>query len=136
MDFELPENDRQTLHARLMEFEANWSPTRLDEALADLPPAGQPLRAALLLALARIDLARRWRAGEKVPSEHYLERIAELAAVAEAPLELAKAEYEVRRELGDPITPQQVAVRIPEHAGKFLAWTLQHSLISGSREAN
>src|SRR5207245_8848979 len=84
---------------------------------AFLPPLGDPLRTVALHELIKTDLEIRWRRGQTVPLERYLDRFPELGAAGTLPPELIYEEYCVRQRHGDkpdlgsyqPRFPQQFA---------------------------
>jgi serine/threonine protein kinase len=66
-----------------------------------LPPDGQPLRDVALHELIKSDLEIRWRRGQIIGLEFYLERFPELGDAEHCPTELIFEEYRVRQLYGD-----------------------------------
>ncbi len=66
-----------------------------------LPPAGTPIRRLALRELVLIDLETRWRQGQLISLEHYLERFPELGPAEALPVKLIYEEYQVRHRHGD-----------------------------------
>src|SRR5688572_18044770 len=85
------------------------------------PPAPDPdvrsrlasLDTGSLAALAMADHHERWRRGERVPSEAYLERLPGLAADPTAVLALAATEWRLRARSGERLSPADYAARFP-----------------------
>src|SRR5262249_61557097 len=67
----LPPEQRQALEAQLLDFDRNWDEGRLGVRAAALP-ADQPWRRPALVELVKIDLERRWQAGQPRRGEDYL----------------------------------------------------------------
>jgi serine/threonine protein kinase len=83
---------------RLIErFEDAW---RRGErpAIGDYLPAGEVFRHAALCELAHTDMEYRWRAGEAVGADDYLQQFSDLADDRATARELARSEDELRRE--------------------------------------
>src|SRR5262245_33588002 len=109
---QLSEAQRQALAARLQDFEQNWKETRLVEEAGSLPPS-DPSRVPVLLELVRVDLAQRWRRGERVRLEKYLTDFPELGPPASIPVELVRAEHETRIRHGDTTSLEDLRGRFP-----------------------
>jgi serine/threonine protein kinase len=99
------------LQTWLSEFEAGWDGGRLAARAAELPPQGHPMRLPLLVGMVNIDLRRRWRRGERVSVESYLQTYPELGTPQTVPLDLLHAEYEARLECGAPADLSEFARR-------------------------
>src|SRR5262249_6516029 len=69
-----------------------------------------------MLSRLRADQSRRWRRGDRVRVESYLDDFPELASDAEALLALVHAELMLRREGGDTPTLGEYLDRFPQHA--------------------
>jgi tetratricopeptide (TPR) repeat protein/tRNA A-37 threonylcarbamoyl transferase component Bud32 len=78
----------------------------------------------LVLELAHADLECRWKAGEAVRVETYLERYAELAADRAGALRLIEAEYQLRRRREPGLGPADYFRRFPQY-GHDLAQRLR-----------
>ncbi|HEX4591449.1 MAG TPA: hypothetical protein VH120_16050, partial [Gemmataceae bacterium] len=68
------------------------------------------------IALVRAEQRREWQAGRRVLAEAYLARSPELAADADAVVNLAASEFELRTDLGDAPVIEEYLQRFPEHA--------------------
>src|SRR5262245_30803245 len=88
-------------------------------AMEEYLPAAGPLRQAVLVELVHTDLELRLEAGEPVRVEAYLARFPELAADADAVVDLAAAEYALRRRREPHLTEEEYQRRFP-HLGAAL----------------
>ncbi|HEV3021455.1 MAG TPA: hypothetical protein VGX76_03275, partial [Pirellulales bacterium] len=80
-----------------------------------LPPAGTPGRAIILLELIKTDLECRWRHGQSVTLEYYLEKFPDdLGSLHVLPSALIYEEYRVRHLHGDRPSLQQYKTRFPK----------------------
>jgi serine/threonine protein kinase/tetratricopeptide (TPR) repeat protein len=77
------------------------------------------LTPAQLAAVLRIDQRQRWRTGERVPAEQYLERFPALKADSECALELIYGEFLLREESGAVGTIADFKQRFPEQASRL-----------------
>jgi predicted Ser/Thr protein kinase len=109
----LSPDEARTLEARLAEFDRSWDEKRLAAFLRELPPAGSPLRAALLVGLVKADLRQRWRRGRKTTVEAYLKACPELGTRDTVSSALLQAEYQARLECGAPADAAEFAHRFP-----------------------
>jgi tetratricopeptide (TPR) repeat protein len=101
-------------------FEKAWQ-GGVRPAIEDyLPPAG-PARRPALVELVQIDLEVRLKAGEPGRVEEYLGRFPELAADRAAVLDLAAAEYHLRRRREPGLTPAEYLARLPEYRDELPA---------------
>src|SRR5262245_21144957 len=98
----LSEEDRCKLEFLLKEFEDTWTDGCLNDRVRQLPPADSALRAAALIELVKIDLERQWAAGRRPDLESYLSTYPELGTADSVPADLIQAEFEVRKQFGDP----------------------------------
>jgi hypothetical protein len=92
-----------------------WDEGRRPDLAAFLEQAS-PLPPEALALLLRIDQRGRWRAGQRVPAEDYLERYPAVAAVAEHAVDLIFNEFLLREELGEPPSLDDYLARFPVHA--------------------
>src|SRR5262249_2160753 len=69
----------------------------LVDLAAFLPQPDDPLRIVALHELIKTDVEIRWRRGQKMPLERYLDRFPELGAAETLPPELIYEEYCVRQ---------------------------------------
>ncbi|MFN4259029.1 MAG: protein kinase domain-containing protein [Gemmataceae bacterium] len=79
-----------------------------------LPPPGGPLRSAVLHELVKTDLEIRWRRGQKIHLEQYLEKFPELGTPALVNPQLILEEYRVRQVHGDKPALALYQSRFPE----------------------
>src|SRR5262249_19113785 len=79
-----------------------------------LPPLGDPLRTVALHELIKTDLEIRWRRGQTIPLERYLDRFPELGAATALPPELIYEEYCVRQRHGDKPDLVSYQARFPQ----------------------
>ncbi len=97
----LRSDDWNRLQSCASRFEDSWR-QREDVPLEDfLPPSGDPLRPAALNELIKTDLEIRWRRGQRVLLESYLERYPELGRTEDVPVSLVLEEFRVRQAVGD-----------------------------------
>jgi WD40 repeat protein len=101
----------------------------VDDFLARLDPL-PPFEVAAAL---RVDQRERWRLGEGVPAEAYLQRHPSVADDAEASLDLIFNEFLVRGRCGDSPTLDEFLARFPEHAEMLRAQIELHRAVIGSR---
>jgi serine/threonine protein kinase/WD40 repeat protein len=91
---------------------------RADSAL-DTVPVGPAESARPLLGLVLADQRQRWRQGERVLVEAYLERQPTLAADAAAVLDLLYQEVLLRQERGEAPQPEEYQRRFPRWADQL-----------------
>jgi serine/threonine protein kinase len=108
--------DVEILSHWLAEFEQSWAEGRLAACVQDLPPPGSPLRLPALVGMIKVDLKRRWKLGQRVKVESYLETYPELGTPETAPVDLVQAEYEARQQSGEAVTASQFRLRFPRQA--------------------
>jgi hypothetical protein len=82
-------------------FEEAWKGVETVDLERFLPPAGTPLRAAVLQELIKTELEVRCRRGRPVALEEYAKRFPELGPSATLPTRLIYEEYRVRTLFGD-----------------------------------
>ncbi len=108
----------------------NTLPSDLGEQLARC--AGLPLPA--LVQALRADQVRRWRAGQRLPAETYLEAFPALRASDDDALVLVWGEALLRFEAGEAPQPAEYRERFPRYAEALaLQFELQGHLSSPSR---
>jgi eukaryotic-like serine/threonine-protein kinase len=91
----------------------------------------------VLLSQLRADVSRRWRSGDPVRVESYLEQYPHLAANADAVLELIGTEFLVRDEHGDTPGVEEFAARFPQHADAIRRrWAILRLLARGGTLAD
>jgi serine/threonine protein kinase len=82
-------------------FEAAWKGADTVDLNAYLPPVGSPLRRVALHELIKTDLEARWRRGQIIGIEAYLEKFPELGNATVLSPALIYEEYRVRHLHGD-----------------------------------
>ncbi len=110
--------DQQVLESWLQEFEQSWHEDKLGQTLHELPAEGT-LRQVAMSELTKLDLRHRWRRGEPKKIESYLNDIPDLGTSATLSVDLIRAEVEVRRELGEDVSEQELLTRFPLHADQL-----------------
>jgi serine/threonine protein kinase/Tfp pilus assembly protein PilF len=96
-------------------FEQAWRADPSTDLADFVPPADNPLRLLTLQELVKTDLELRWRRGEKVELEGYLQRFPELAAERPCVLALLCEEWHVRQVHGDEPPLALYQARFPDH---------------------
>lgn len=82
-------------------FEAAWKDADTVDLTAFLPAAGHPLRRVALHELIKTDMEARWRRGQIIGVEAYVEKFPELGNVSVLSPALIYEEYRVRHQHGD-----------------------------------
>jgi serine/threonine protein kinase len=95
-----------------------WQQGEQPDPARFLAGAGE-VEPAELVAVLRVDQHERWRRGERVPAEAYLERFPALAADAERAVELIYCEYLLLEEAGERPAPAAFVGRFPRHADRL-----------------
>jgi serine/threonine protein kinase len=94
-------------------FEKAWQNGATVDLNQFLPAPGDPLRRMTLLELIKADLEFRWRHGQVLGLEYYVEKFPELGTIRDLPAELIYEEYRVRHHLGDKPPLQAYQTRFP-----------------------
>jgi serine/threonine protein kinase/Tfp pilus assembly protein PilF len=95
--------ERAGLNDFIEAYEAAQARDGLADLAAFLPPPDDPLRAAVLRELVRVDLEYGWRRGRPTPLEEYQSRFPGLFADPESLQEITFEEFRLRRQMGqDP----------------------------------
>jgi serine/threonine protein kinase len=94
-------------------FEKAWESSATVEINEYLPAPGAPLRRLTLEELIKIDLEIRWRRGQILGLEYYLEKFPELGTPRDLPAQLIYEEYRVRHLFGDKPAPGFFQKRFP-----------------------
>jgi tetratricopeptide (TPR) repeat protein len=71
---------------------------------------------ARVVELLQLDQVRRWRQGQRIPAEAYLQLFAPPAANADAAFDLVYGEYLLRKELGETPSAEEYRWRFPQYA--------------------
>ena len=82
-------------------------------------PDDNPLRYPLLIEMTRIDLSNRWKTGERIFLEEYIESYPELGSVHTVSVDLLRAEYSARKAHGDHVEVGEYAKRFPNQYPAF-----------------
>jgi hypothetical protein len=114
---------RQQLDQGLQLFKQTWTETLLAETLGQMA-ADHPLRYASAVEMTWIDLAKRWKQGQRAPLEEYLESYPELGSVHTVSVDLIRLEYKVRKANGDPAKIEEYWERFPTQYEEFKQRTL------------
>jgi WD40 repeat protein len=91
-------------------------PPTAGASIADLLGQADGLSGFDLAGLVRADQRRRWRHGEPVPAEVYLDALPRLAACPEAVVDLIYSEFVLCEELGQGADTEEFLARFPAHA--------------------
>lgn len=114
------------------QYQALWSVDRappLTEFLTGFPN----LSLDGLLDVIEIDRAERWRRGERVNAERYLNQFSSLREDIEAALVVIYGEYFLRKELGESPPLKEFLSRFPEHARRLQDQVMWHEAIELDR---
>src|SRR4051794_9877380 len=99
---------------------------------AAFAPSFGPIPQADLVSLIRADLRLRWRRGERVAAEAYVERLPFLRNDRAALLDLVVAEAELRDEAGERVVADEYRRRFPDLAGPLIWRLALHRSSAGS----
>jgi eukaryotic-like serine/threonine-protein kinase len=107
-----------------MELTAAWQLRRLwqqgrQPALADFLSTTEPLAPLQLAAVLRVDQQERWRIGQRLPAEHYLNTYFVVAEDDDASLDVIYAEFCLRQDHGEVVTPDEFRQRFPRFANQL-----------------
>jgi serine/threonine protein kinase len=98
-------------------FEQAWKAAAKPDDGPDLnsflPPPGELLRLVALHELIKTDLEIRWRRGQAIGLERYVEKHAELGSAHDLPAHLLYEEYRVRQLYGDKPQVASYQIRFP-----------------------
>jgi tetratricopeptide (TPR) repeat protein len=109
-----PEPDRIAVDP-VAELRRLWNEGQFPDVDAFLGQAG-PHPTDQVAAVLRADQRQRWRAGDPVPAEHYLERHPPVAADPEHAVDLIFNEFLLREARGERPEADEFARRFPQHA--------------------
>src|SRR5688572_8792757 len=110
----LKTNEWQQLQDRSERFEAAWQKADSVDLGTFLPGEGDPLRAVTLHELIKTDLEIRWRKGQIIGLEYYIDRFPELGDTPNLPSPLIVEEYRVRQLYGDKPQLGTYKTRFPD----------------------
>ncbi|MDZ4783847.1 MAG: serine/threonine-protein kinase [Planctomycetia bacterium] len=120
----------ERLSAHLERFIDAWesgTPPDVSEFLPADPPG---LRRLALVELIKLDLEHRWERGERALLERYVEAFPELTQDGVVPPDLIHEEQHLRKQLEDPIEPDEYERRFPLQAkdlAQLLASPAKHA---------
>lgn len=86
-----------------------------------------------LLDVVEIDRAERWRRGDRVNAEHYLDAFSQLHDDEEAALVVIYGEYFLRKERGEKPPVKEFLNRFPQHARRLQDQIMWHEAIELDR---
>ncbi len=110
----LNSQDWQKLQELADSLEAAWKKGESVDLARLLPPAGAPARVAILHELIKTDLECRWRHGQPLSLDYYLEKFTEdLGSSHTLPPTLVFEEFRIRQLFGDKPPLQQYQARFP-----------------------
>jgi Tfp pilus assembly protein PilF/tRNA A-37 threonylcarbamoyl transferase component Bud32 len=92
------------------------TPAPDDASLRLLDAQALALDRTAWLALLRADQHRRWRRGQRLPAEAYLQRLSALGRDSDTALDLILSEMLLRAELGETVEAEEYAARFPQFA--------------------
>ncbi len=116
-------------------FELAWKGGTAVDLGEFLPPTDDPLRNRCLHELIKVDLEMRWRGGQPVVLEYYLEKLPELGPAAGLPVDLIYEEYLVRHRHGDQPALSGYRARFPAQYEELARLVREQHLPTGKREA-
>jgi serine/threonine protein kinase len=117
-------------------LEEAWKKGGPVELAGFLPPLGAPGRAIILQELIKTDMECRWRHGQSVVLDHYLEQFAaDLGPAQSLPAGLIYEEYRVRHLFGDKPPLQQVQARFPKQFAEVERLAREYPLPTGGGAA-
>ena len=103
-------------------------------ALADFLAGYDDYSQEELLEIIEIDRAERWRRGERITAEQYLNEYSLLCDDEEAALVLIYGEFFLRKELGESPSLKDFLTRFPQHARRLQDQVMWHEAIELDRE--
>ena len=106
---------RSRLEQLLLDFDCGWDQGRLATAAQELA-AEDPIRRSALIGMVQIDLEKQWKRKRQPIVEEYLTRYPELRAGGMVPVDLLRAEFEVRLQFHDAPRLEDYRRRFPAEA--------------------
>jgi serine/threonine protein kinase len=107
-------NEWEFLHSCADRLEQAWKRNATVDLGQFLPPPGDRLRALTLVELIKTDLEMRWRRGQIIGLETYLEKFPELGGPRNLPATLVFEEYRIRHVHGDRPSIEVYRNRFPD----------------------
>jgi serine/threonine-protein kinase len=95
----------------------------------------EELSLADLVAILRVDQHERWRRGEHIPAEHYLQQFFSLHDEEDHALDLVYGEFLLREQLGEAPAPQEYVQRFPQFAAAFRLQVELHRLLNAQEHS-
>jgi serine/threonine protein kinase len=125
------------LQGLLSRFESAWRDASTVDLARYLPPPDHKLRQIALKEMIRTELEIRWRRGQNILTEQYLDRFPELASLPGVLPALLCEEYRARQLFGDKPTLASFQERFPEHFAELqrLVKEVHKELIAGAKSA-
>jgi len=110
-------------------LEHAWTKGEPADLALFLPPPGTPTRSAILQELIKTDLGCRWRHGQAVLLDFYLEKFAsDLGSTSSLPAALVYEEYRVRQLFGDRPALKQFQSRFPNQIAEVERLLIENPL--------
>jgi serine/threonine protein kinase/formylglycine-generating enzyme required for sulfatase activity len=128
----LSDDERREVEAWLLDFDQRWD-ERLLPSHARKIPTDSSWRLPALAEMVKVDLERQWELGRRVSLESYLKDFPELGSPSDVSADLIQAEYEVRRQFGEPASLDDFARRFPGQADELLR-LLEQASFTRTRE--
>ena len=132
----LPDSDNDErlwalIESALESFTEAWEQSSIPPLLAELAPQGPPAaRRLALVEMVKVDMEyRRQRNASPRLLEQYVADLPELIACGGVPVDLIYEEYNIRRQSGDVVRPQEYFERFPDQAD-----SLRHLLGLGNAD--
>lgn len=108
----------QRLQEGLKQFVQNWTDRLMADTMQQIAP-DHALRFPSLVEITHLDMNERWKRGQGLKLEHYLETYPELGSPSTVPLLLIKAEYDIRQSHGDVVDVGEYAQRFSSQFERF-----------------
>lgn len=111
--------DWDRIEALAGQLEARWKEGGTVDLVGLIPPEGDPLRRAALEELVKVDLECRWRRGQPVVLDYYLDKFNDLGPKRNLTAALVFEEYRVRNLFGDAPPLALYQQRFPTQYAEF-----------------
>ncbi len=98
--------------------EAHGSSVEIDLAQF-LPPSSDPQYLKVLTEIVRVEMDRDWARGQPKAIDEYLKRFPEFQSNLNLLAEIAFEEYRLRRQAGDPATPEEYRAKFGIEVGEW-----------------
>lgn len=110
---DLTDADWDALEELASRLEEAWKKGGPVDLTAFLPQADNPLRRPALQELVKVDMECRWRRGQPVVLDYYLDKFPELGRARDLPVKLIFEEFRVRKLFGDRPSLEVYRIRFP-----------------------